>query len=90
MSCDLSLPSHLTMRQRQLIGLMCEGITDSEIARRMHLSDRQVRREVSTLLTEFKCRNRFQLGVATGIALATGQEQLRCTTCSTQAKTSAA
>ena len=39
MSDGPPLPPQLTVRHQQLLRLLAEGITDSEIARRMHLSD---------------------------------------------------
>ncbi|HIW61913.1 MAG TPA: helix-turn-helix transcriptional regulator [Candidatus Stackebrandtia excrementipullorum] len=81
MSDGPPLPPQLTVRHQQLLRLLAEGITDSEIARRMHLSERQVRREVASLLHTFGCRNRFQLGAATSFTLTPRTKGSPCPMC---------
>ena len=66
MSDGPPLPPQLTVRHQQLLRLLAEGITDSEIARRMHT---------------FGCRNRFQLGAATSFTLTPRTKGSPCPMC---------
>ena len=48
----------LTPRQQKILGLMCEGLTDSEIATRLFISPRTVEGHVSQILGKLGVENR--------------------------------
>ena len=50
----------LTPRQREVLGLVAQGLADKEIARRLDLSPRTVEMHVAGALEALACRNRAQ------------------------------
>jgi DNA-binding NarL/FixJ family response regulator len=50
----------LTDREVEVLGLMARGFTNTDIARRLHLSDKTVRNHVSNLLAKMHARDRAQ------------------------------
>jgi PAS domain S-box-containing protein len=48
----------LTARERSILGLLCQGLADKEIARRLGLSDRTVRNRISALYHKIGVRRR--------------------------------
>lgn len=66
--CDLPA---LTPRERSLLGLLTEGCTNRQMAERLHLSEKTVRNQLSTLFAKLDVERRSQaavLGVQLGIA----------------------
>jgi DNA-binding CsgD family transcriptional regulator len=60
----------LTPRERSLIGLLTEGCTNRQMAERLHLSEKTVRNQLSTLFAKIGVQRRSQaavLGVQLGI-----------------------
>jgi DNA-binding CsgD family transcriptional regulator len=57
----------LTERERKLIALLAEGLTDESAARRMQLSSRTVTNILRSLMNRLGVDNRFQLGLAIGM-----------------------
>jgi DNA-binding CsgD family transcriptional regulator len=53
-------PAGLTPRQLEVLGLVAEGMRDSEIAARLVLSERTVGRHVGAILRKLGVRNRSQ------------------------------
>lgn len=49
-----------------ILALMMLGLTDQQIARRLRISDRTIRRHLSAVMDERSCRTRFQLGYVLG------------------------
>jgi D-alanyl-D-alanine carboxypeptidase/D-alanyl-D-alanine-endopeptidase (penicillin-binding protein 4) len=60
----LALPATLTVRQRQVLRLLAEGLDNSEIAARLGISQRTARAHVSSLLERLGVANRTQAAVA--------------------------
>jgi two-component system, NarL family, nitrate/nitrite response regulator NarL len=65
----LSPCAHLTPRERQVLDLLVEGLSNKQIARRLHISQHGVKRLVSNVLAKLNCPNRTQ---AVAVALTTG------------------
>ena len=53
----------LTEREREVLALVAEGLTNDEIANRLYLSPATARTHVSRILTKLDARNRAQLVV---------------------------
>ena len=53
----------LTDREREVAGLLAEGLTNAEIAERLHLSASSVKATISSALTRLDLTNRVQLAV---------------------------
>jgi DNA-binding NarL/FixJ family response regulator len=53
----------LTDREREVMGLVAEGLTNSEIAERIYLSPATVKTHISRILTKLGARDRTQLVV---------------------------
>ena len=51
----------LTDREREILRLLFEGLTNREMGARLHLSPLTIRNYVSQLLQKFEARNRTQL-----------------------------
>ncbi|MFJ3234643.1 helix-turn-helix transcriptional regulator [Streptomyces sp. NPDC086787] len=69
-----SPPPHLTLdeRQHRLISLLLDGHTDVSAAQRLGVSPRTVTNILRSLMNRLGVDNRFQLGVALGTHLRTG------------------
>jgi two-component system, NarL family, response regulator DevR len=55
--------SGLTERERTLLGLLSEGLTNRQIAERMFLAEKTVKNYVSRLLTKLGMERRTQAAV---------------------------
>ena len=56
----------LTPREKALVALLAEGLTDAQAAQRLGLSNRTVTATVRGLMDRCGVNNRFQLGLALG------------------------
>lgn len=54
---------HLTPRERSLLGLLTEGCTNRRMAERLHLSEKTVRNQLSTLFAKLGIERRSQAAV---------------------------
>jgi DNA-binding NarL/FixJ family response regulator len=61
--------AHLTPRERQVLDLLVEGLSNKQIARRLRISQHGVKRLVSNVLAKLNCPNRTQ---AVAVALTEG------------------
>jgi two-component system, NarL family, nitrate/nitrite response regulator NarL len=61
--------SNLTPRERQVLELLVEGLSNKQIARRLYISQHGVKRLVSNVLAKLNCPNRTQ---AVAVALTDG------------------
>ncbi|MFG2102704.1 response regulator [Micromonospora echinaurantiaca] len=50
----------LTSRERDVVGLVAEGLPNAEIGRRLHMSETTIKTYVSRILTKLECANRVQ------------------------------
>src|SRR5690606_31191772 len=48
----------LTVREREVLGLMCEGMSDEEIGEKLHLSRNTVRNHVATIYNKIDVHRR--------------------------------
>ncbi len=53
-------PAQLTRREEEVLGLLAEGLTNPEIAGRLHISPKTAAHHVSNLLSKLGVRNRAQ------------------------------
>ncbi len=60
---DAPLPDDLTAREKQVLTLIGEGKSNSEISRQLHLAEGTVKNYVSTLMDKCGARNRTELAV---------------------------
>ncbi|HEU5030891.1 MAG TPA: response regulator transcription factor [Spirillospora sp.] len=58
-----ALLAGLTGRETQVLGCLGEGLSNAQIARRLHLSEATVKGHVSRLLDKLGCANRTQAGL---------------------------
>ena len=54
----------LTQRERNIAGLVAQGLTNKEIASRLFLSDGTVRNNIAVIMEKLNVTNRTQLGMA--------------------------
>lgn len=57
----LPAPSSLTAREREVLALVLENLSNKEIASRLHISERTVKFHVSNLLAKFHSKSRGDL-----------------------------
>jgi DNA-binding CsgD family transcriptional regulator len=55
---------HLSARERELLALVMEGLTNREIAARTRLQEQTVKNYLAALCRKLDARNRVQLAVA--------------------------
>lgn len=71
---ELSAPTHvsaagslgaprLSVRERQVLGLLVEGLSNVEIGQAMHLSEGTVKKHLGTIMTKLHARNRVHVAV---------------------------
>ena len=58
---DPDNPFHLTPREREVLALVAEGLSDREIGTRLFISHRTVERHVSSLLAKLDAARRAEL-----------------------------
>ena len=63
------MPGNLSARERELVTLVAQGLTDNEIAQRLYISIRTVRSHLDRIRDKTGCRRRAGL---TRLALSTG------------------
>lgn len=58
-------PSHerLTNREREVLRFVVDGLSNEEIARRIHLSEATVKKHLGSIMTKLHMRNRVQIAV---------------------------
>ncbi|MFD9075749.1 response regulator [Streptomyces lasiicapitis] len=57
------LPASLTPRERDVLGLLGEGLSNKEIGDRLHLGVTTVKTHVANLMTKTRCDNRIRLAL---------------------------
>jgi DNA-binding NarL/FixJ family response regulator len=60
---DQEEPISLTTREREILRLVAEGLTNVEIARKLYLSDKTVKSHVSNILAKLHLPDRTQAAV---------------------------
>lgn len=73
MPIDEQVLEHLTAREREVVGLVGQGLSNDEIAEQLYLSPLTAKTHVSRAMTKLHARDRAQLVV---MALKTGLTQL--------------
>jgi DNA-binding NarL/FixJ family response regulator len=53
----------LSARESEIAGLVAEGLTNAEIARRVHMSEPTIKTYVSRVLTKLNCGNRVEVAL---------------------------
>jgi len=53
----------LTTRQREIVTLVAEGLTNRQLAERLFISEATVRNHITAILDKLELRDRFQLAV---------------------------
>ncbi|QDQ09359.1 response regulator [Streptomyces spectabilis] len=56
-------PAGITAREREVLGLLGQGLANKEIAERLHLGVTTVKTHVANLMAKTRCDNRIQLAV---------------------------
>jgi RNA polymerase sigma factor (sigma-70 family) len=59
----LALVDQLTEREAEVLACLGEGLSNAQIAKRLHLSEATVKSYVSRLLVKLECANRTQAGL---------------------------
>ncbi len=60
-SRETLLPEPFTKREREVLSLLCQGLSNADMGRKLHLSPRTVEKYVSSLLHKTNNSNRSQL-----------------------------
>lgn len=74
------MPSHLTARERQVLTLLVDGLSNKEIASRMSLSQHSIKRYVTSILAKLHSPNRTSAAaraIREGLALP-ARERAHC------------
>jgi DNA-binding NarL/FixJ family response regulator len=76
-NCDTPDPQvSLTRRERDILRLLAQGLSNKEIAAQLHLSEKTVRNRVSEILSKLGLHNRTQAAIwAREHELDSGQEK---------------
>jgi len=53
----------LTSREREIVGLVCEGLKNKQIADRLFISEATVRNHLTSILSKFDLSDRFELAL---------------------------
>lgn len=61
---DLLMTPRLTSRERELLALVREGLSNREIGARLGIGEQTVKNALSVLFEKFAVRNRTQLAIA--------------------------
>jgi len=70
--------AELSERQRHVLQLLAQGLTDGHIARQLDISERTIRHEVGVMKELLAAPSRFQLGMAYAVALHPHDEPRTC------------
>ncbi|MDN3356392.1 LuxR family transcriptional regulator [Actinomadura sp. DC4] len=60
---DEAPPARLTVREREIAGLIAEGLSNGEIAHRLHISERAVKTHVTRILAKLGIVQRAAVAV---------------------------
>ena len=63
---DAGLPEPLSEREGEILGLLAQGLTNREIAGRLHLAEGTVKNYVTTILHKLGARDRTQAALRAG------------------------
>lgn len=63
MAADIALLERLTDREREVLGLIAQGLSNAEIGRAIFLSEATVKTHVGRVLTKLGCRDRVQAAI---------------------------
>jgi DNA-binding NarL/FixJ family response regulator len=55
---------HLTHREREIVALVCEGLSNLELAERLRISEATVRHHLTSIFTKLEVRARVALVIA--------------------------